>query len=123
MYKCKVPLLTLYYIHTPRLYHLALALDHCCNIIEIFCPCSAKELAHLVQFLFKGEMDCENEGEALLVLENLEKIFGYPEKLDMNHPNKVFEVKLIEERFGFKFKPMNYYVESQTALYSTATLI
>ena len=68
-------------------------------------------------------MDCENEGEALLVLENLEKIFGYPEKLDMNHPNKVFEVKLIEKRFGFKFKPMNYYVESQTALYSTATLI
>ena len=123
MYECKVPLLTLYYTHTPRLYHLALALDHCCNIIEIFCPCSAKELAHLVQFLFKGEMDCEHEGEALLVLENLEKIFGYPEKLDMNHPNKVFEVKLIEERFGFKFKPMNYYVESQTALYSTATLI
>ena len=41
-------------------------------------------------------MDCENEDEALLVLENLEKIFGYPEKLNMNHPNTVFEVKLIE---------------------------
>ena len=86
----------LYYIQTPRLYHLALALDHCCNIIEIFCPCSSKELAHLVQFLFRGEMDCENEAEALLVLENLEKIFGYPEKLNMDHPNTVFEVKLIE---------------------------
>ena len=86
-----------YIIQTPRLYHLALALDHCCNIIEIFCPCSSKELADLVQFLFKGEMDCENEDEALLVLENLEKIFGFPEKLNMNHHNRVFEVKIIEE--------------------------
>ena len=55
-----------------------------------------RELSHLVQFLFKGEINCENEAEALLVLENLEKIFGYPEKLNMNHPNTVFEVKLIE---------------------------
>ena len=88
-------------IHTPSIYHLALALDHCCNIIEIFCPCSAKELAHLVQFLFKGEMDCENEDEALLVLENLEKIFGFPEKLNMNHHNRVFEVKVIEKMYNY----------------------
>ena len=46
-------------------------------------------------------MDCENEAEALLVLENLEKIFGYPEKLNMNHPNMVFEVKLILETITY----------------------
>ena len=68
------------------------------------------ELSHLVRFLFQGEIYCENEAEALLVLENLEKIFGYPEKLNMNHPNTVFEVKLIEKRFSSKFKPMAYYV-------------
>ena len=64
------------------------------------------ELSHLVRFLFQGEIYCENEAEALLVLENLEKIFGYPEKLNMNHPNTVFEVKLIEKRFSSKFKPI-----------------
>ena len=46
-------------------------------------------------------MDCENEAEALLVLENLEKIFGYPEKLNMNHPNMVFEVKLVLETITY----------------------
>ena len=61
-----------------------------------------KELAHLVRFLFQGEMNCENEDEALLVLENLEKIFGFPEKLNMNNNNRVFEVKVIDKMYTIR---------------------
>ena len=40
---------------------LSSAKDHCCNIIEILCPCSKEELGTLVEFLYNGKMICDRK--------------------------------------------------------------
>ena len=62
---------------TPFLREL-LSSANCCNTLEILCPCSTEELAHLVNFLYDGEIHCENENDSKIIQENLEKIFGFP---------------------------------------------
>ena len=57
---------------------LSSAKEHCCVTVEILCPCSTEELAHLVNFLYDGEIHCENENDSKIIQENLEKIFGFP---------------------------------------------
>ena len=57
--------------------------EHCCGSIEVFCPCSKEELSHLVNFLYDGEIHCEIESDSLKIIENLQKIFGFPRNLDM----------------------------------------
>ena len=64
--------------------------EQCCSTIEVLIPCSKEELKHLVNFLYDGEIHCENESDSLKVIENLQKIFGFPENLDLSYPNQTF---------------------------------
>jgi len=57
---------------------LSSAKDHCCNIIEILCPCSKEELGRLVEFLYHGKIICDRKNGSFHILENLTKIFGFP---------------------------------------------
>ena len=63
------------------------AKEQCCQIIEIFCPCSKDELYHLINFLYNGEIYCAEESESLKIKENLNKIFGFSKNLEMNWQN------------------------------------
>ena len=67
---------------------LSCAKEQCCEILEVFCPCSKDELDHLVLFLYAGVINCENAFDSLNILENLDKVFGYrPKNLVRNNPN------------------------------------
>ena len=55
--------------------------ERCCETIEVFCPCSKDELNHLVNFLYDGEIHCEEEFDSLKILENLNKVFGFSKNL------------------------------------------
>jgi hypothetical protein len=72
---------------------LSCASERCCGTIEVFCPCSEDELNHLVNFLYDGEIHCEEEFDSLKILENLNKIFGFSNDLTMKMPNDpIYEV-------------------------------
>ena len=62
--------------------------EHCCTTIEVLCPCSKEELSHLVNFLYDGEIHCKGESDSLKMIENLQKIFGYPRNLDLDYRNE-----------------------------------
>ena len=53
----------------------------CCQNIEIFCPCSDKELESVLSFLYYGTISHENENNFEKIKEILTKIFAFPEKL------------------------------------------
>ena len=66
--------------------------EHCCGPIEVLCPCSKEELSHLVNFLYDGEIHCDKD--SLKIIENLQKIFGFPRNLDLNDPNETFSTSV-----------------------------
>ena len=68
--------------------------EHCCSTIEVLIPCSKEELKHLVNFLYDGEIHCENKFDSLKVIENLQKIFGFPRNLDLSYPNETIFVSV-----------------------------
>ena len=72
---------------------LSSAKEHCCGMLEIFCPCSKEELKHLISFFLTGEISCIEKIEAVKVVENLVKIFGY------NHNNDFKLTILTEKQF------------------------
>ena len=82
-------------------------INHCCDTIEIICPCTKEELEKLVNFLYHGEIQCENDSESFKSQEDLSKIFGFPEDfsiefqiatlLDDPALSSVFDVALYEE--------------------------
>ena len=43
-----------------------------------------------MNFLYDGEIHCEKESESLKIIENLQKIFGFPENLDLSYQNEAF---------------------------------
>ena len=45
-------------------------------------------LSHLVTFLYDGEIHCENNYDSLKIQDNLCKIFGFAENLNLSDPNK-----------------------------------
>ena len=49
--------------------------------IEIFCPCSDKEIESILNFLYNGSISCYQEDEVSKILNNLTKLFGFPGKL------------------------------------------
>ena len=64
--------------------------DHQLNItkvppkmIEIICPCSKEDLAKLVHFLYQGEIQCDDVFDSLKSQEDLSKILGFPESLNI----------------------------------------
>ena len=82
-------------------------INHCCDTIEIICPCTKEELEKLVHFLYHGEIQCENIFESFKGQEDLSKIFGFPKDfnvecqvatlLDDPALSSVFDVALYEE--------------------------
>ena len=82
-------------------------INHCCDTIEIICPCTKEELEKLVHFLYHGEIQCENVFESFKSQEDLSKIFGFPEDfnvecqiatlLDDPALSSIFDVALYEE--------------------------
>ena len=66
---------------------ISCANERCCGTIDVFCPCSKDELNHLVNFLYDGEIHCQEEFDSLKVLENLNIIFGFSKNLVMKVPN------------------------------------
>ena len=71
-----------------------LCIGHCCEIIEIFCPCSEEELHEMVHFFYNGQSGYEEQKEfvesLLKINENLIKIFGYPKTLCLHDQEKTF---------------------------------
>ena len=55
--------------------------DHCCNELEIICPCTKEEMEKLVHFLYFGELHCEDIFESFNLQEDLNKVFGFSENL------------------------------------------
>ena len=47
------------------------------------CPCSKDELALCVRFLYYGEIYSENDKDFIEIQDNLSKIFGFPENLNL----------------------------------------
>ena len=63
--------------------------EQCCGTIEVLCPCSKEELGHLVNFLYDGQIHCEEESESLKIIENLQNIFGFQRNLVLKYyPNE-----------------------------------
>ena len=63
------------------------AKDHCCEKIEIFCPCSTEELNYLVYFLYNGEIYCDENKDATQIIQNLSKVLGFPDNLIIERKN------------------------------------
>ena len=79
--------------------------EHCFGTVEVLCSCSKEELKHLVNFLYDGEIHCENESDSLKIIENLQKIFGFPKNLDLDlDPDETFSntVNIIESEEVFE---------------------
>ena len=56
----------------------------CCYVpIEIFCPCSDKELSILVEFLYTGKIICDDVEVLSKSIDNLKEIFGFPNELSL----------------------------------------
>ena len=51
----------------------------CCGVMEIIFPCSKEQLDHLMNFLNDGIIKCNKKIESLKIIENLNKILGYPD--------------------------------------------
>ena len=52
--------------------------QNCCGVMEVIFPCSKEELGHLMKFLKEGKIKCNKKIDSLKIIENLNKILGYP---------------------------------------------
>ena len=59
------------------------AKGQCCSMIEISCPCKKEDLRHLVNFLYDGEIHCNDETASHKIFDNLHKIFGFPQNMHL----------------------------------------
>lgn len=62
--------------------------DCCCSAIEIFCPCSDKELGLLVKFLNTGNVISDNVDDLNKTIYNLKEIFGFSNEILRLWPTK-----------------------------------
>ena len=69
---------------TAFLRKIANSAKDCCNVpIEIFCPCSDKELSIIVEFLYTGKIICDDVEVLSKSIDNLKEIFGFPNELPL----------------------------------------
>ena len=67
---------------TPFLQRILFSAENtCCGKIEIFCPCTTNDLEYIVKFLYSGKISIENKIDTEKILDDLHRIFGFPEKL------------------------------------------
>ena len=59
------------------------AKDCCCVTVDIFCPCSDKELGLLVKFLYTGKIVSDDVDDLSKTIDNLQEIFGFPNELSL----------------------------------------
>ena len=96
--------------------------DKFCTNLQIFCPCSKRDLEFLVRFLYTGIISCGSELDAFKILISLSGIFGFPK--DRFLPNNYAE---IEKEFAIT-KPSfdniseNNEIETQTVLRTSSRL-
>ena len=64
---------------------------HCCSMIEIICPCQKGDLQNLVQFLYDGEIHCDDETDYKVIFNNLSQIFGFPEDMHLRCEKKFLD--------------------------------
>merc|ERR1712244_120219 len=57
--------------------------------MEVLCPCSEEELSNMVKFLYTGAMIYEKKVDFPDIMENLIKIFGFPENLMIDTKEEV----------------------------------
>ena len=92
---------------------LSSAKEHCCGIVEVFCPCTQKELGNIIEFLYKGEINLEKETDFIKIQENLCEIFGFSKNLCIKNPNQALshdqncsldtEFEAVEEKIEISF--------------------
>ena len=46
-------------------------------------PCKKEDLKHLVNFLYDGEIHCDNETDSHKIFDNLHKIYGFPQNMHL----------------------------------------
>ena len=78
-------------------------ISHCCDTIEIICPCTKEELEKLVHFLYHGEIQCVDVFESFRSQEDLSKIFGFPE--DFNDECQIATLCICNRKNGDKLEP------------------
>ena len=89
----------------------------CCGLMEVIFPCSKEELEHLMNFLHTGKMKCNQKNDLLKMIENLNKILGFPDdcienirmfvldekdKNDVDEVSKSIDNKVSEEPITIK---------------------
>ena len=52
----------------------------CCREVEIFCPCAEDELENMINFFYKGTITYREHINVVNFIDNVNKIFGFPEK-------------------------------------------
>ena len=57
------------------------AKDSCCVAVDIFFPCSHKELGLIVKFLYTGKIVSDDVDDLSKTIENLKEILGFPKDL------------------------------------------
>ena len=57
------------------------AKDSCCVAVDIFFPCSHKELGLIVKFLYTGKIVSDDVDDLSKTIENLKEILGFPNEL------------------------------------------
>ena len=62
----------------------------CCKEKEIFCPCSGNELESMVNFLYNGRASSLKVTDIAKILDNLTRIFGFPENFNPTSSNQAF---------------------------------
>ena len=67
---------------------LSASRSHYCEKIEVFCPCSTKELDYMVQFLYNGVVYCDKHFELIQLVQNLEKVFGFSNNFNIEGMNE-----------------------------------
>ena len=96
----------------------------CCQNVEIFCPCSENELQTILDFLYNGKTTCHDNKEIAKILDNLTKVFGFPQNLFsveersmLNSPEFYYEVNE-----SIEAKDITTYIDNEViALNETAS--
>ena len=57
------------------------AKDSCCVVVDIFFPCSHKELGLIVKFLYTGKIVSDDVDDLSKTIENLKEILGFSNEL------------------------------------------
>ena len=96
---------------------LSSAKEHCCKTLEILCPCSKMDLGHIVNFLYDGEIQCQDESESIKIQENLNKIFGFPKNLNLFASDQLSSNETLIDNETVEFKNAHPFKDEFIVMY------